>query len=239
MSGGGEMTQEALRKLIDPCFKSLLSNICDAENAMCQFLAVGDYAERLKGFAHEEAFAIIQRNAVANLAISLYKPFEGPDRLTLVKLTKTIESYLQYNTLSINPLMNRSLREWLQPNKPVDAVEECPPSDNEVIRLLIERIREMSPKANKPAWTRLEVLRRSVAHNCVDAGTIESATVDEAVQHLNFLMRTEKAFRFGIFGFSEFDREPELTVEVMKRKKAYRDLQKVIESCLVAYAKPV
>ena len=112
-------------------------------------------------------------------------------------------------------------------------------TDNEVIRLLIERIREMSPKANKPVWKRLGVLRHSVAHNCVGAGTIESATVDEAVQHLNFLVRTEKAFRFGIFGYSDFDKEPDLTVEVVKRKKAYWDLQKVIESCLVAYTKPV
>ena len=73
------MNYEEIKAIVKQCVDAIRSNITDAENAMCHILAVGAYFERLKGSVHEEAFAIIQRNALANLVLSIHKSFEGED----------------------------------------------------------------------------------------------------------------------------------------------------------------
>ena len=54
------MSYEEMKTIVKQCVDAVRSNITDAENALCHILAVGAYFERLKGHAHEEAFAIIQ-----------------------------------------------------------------------------------------------------------------------------------------------------------------------------------
>jgi len=224
-----EMTHEELIKEIESCSEAILMNIVDAENALYQVLAIGDYLDQLKGNKSEEAFAIIQRNAVANLVISIYKAFGGRDSGTLCRMSTKIDSYLKDNDLSINPISKGAIIRWLKLDQAKD-FDEDKITDAFVIETLIKEIRKRSPINNKEKWAKFDSLRNSIAHNHLDE--IDSVIIEDLISYIDFAKGAEKAFMLGLHGCSTDFTFPKRNIANFQKNKAYRELVKVIENCL-------
>lgn len=202
------MPVETTREIV---FDRISPEIHFAKQSASIWQCIGEHSSKLNGSSYQDAFGIIQRQALFSLVLSIGTLFEQPCEKypncsipTVIEKLKVEIQTIRVNTASLGKLVDNYTDE---PDEQLHLL--C--NKEEIPQILLTDFEEQCPRlparqgsALDDSFNRIKVIRdKRVAHlENVDISTLPKADWDSVKQLLAFAETFVNLIGYGLFGFS-------------------------------------